>query len=77
MRFKLLPGPCSEIVGIPDLIDGLDFSAMRADKAFDANSLRAELDNRDAQAVIPAKTNRLVHIPHDEVVYKWRPLIEN
>lgn len=77
VRFKLLPGQRSEITGVPDLIDGLDFGAMLADKAFDANALREELDNRDAEAVIPAKTNRLIHIPHDEEVYKWRHLIEN
>lgn len=77
VRFKLLPGQRSEILGVPDLIDGLNFSAMLADKAFDANSLREELKNRNAQAIIPAKTNRLVHIPHDEEAYKWRHLIEN
>jgi transposase len=77
VRFKLLPGQRSEILGVPDLIDGLNFGAMLADKAFDANSLREELKNRNAQAIIPAKTNRLVHIPHDEEAYKWRHLIEN
>ena len=77
VRFKLLPGQRSEIVGVPDLIEGLEFDAMLADKAFDANSLREELDARDTQAVIPAKTNRRVHIPHDDETYKWRHLIEN
>ena len=43
VRFKLLPGQRSEIVGVPELIEGLDFDAMLADKAFDANSLRDEL----------------------------------
>jgi transposase len=77
VRFKLLPGQRSEIVGVPELIEGLTFQAMLADKAFDANALREELDLRDAKAVIPAKVNRVVHIPHDEEVYKWRHLIEN
>lgn len=77
VRFKLLPGQRSEIVGVPDLIDSLEFGAMLADKAFDANSLREDLDARQAQAIIPAKTNRRVHIPHDEETYKWRHLIEN
>ena len=77
VRCKLLPGQRSEIVGVPDLIDGLDFQAMLADKAFDANSLRDELNRRDAEAVIPAKNNRIIHIPHDEEAYKWRHLIEN
>ena len=37
----------------------------------------AHLDTRQAQAVIPAKTNRRVHIPHDVETYQWRHLIEN
>ena len=77
MRFKLLPGQRSEIVGVPDLIDGLEFGAMLADNAFDADALREDLDTRQAQAVIPAKTNRRVHIFHDVETYQWRHQIEN
>ena len=77
VRFKLLPGQRSEIVGVAALIDGLTFKAMLADKAFDADALRADLERRAAQAVIPAKRNRRVHIPHDAETYKWRHLIEN
>ena len=77
VRFKLLPGQRSEIVGVPDLIKGLSFDAMLADKAFDADHLRQTLKDRGAEAVIPAKQNRLTHIPHDETAYKWRHLIEN
>ncbi len=75
--FKLLPGQRSEIVSVPDLIDGLTFDALLADKAFDANHLRQTLHERGAVAVIPAKCNRKIHIPHDEAAYKWRHLIEN
>lgn len=77
VRFKLLPGQRSEIVGVPELIDGLTFGALLADKAFDANHLRQTLTKRDAQAVIPARRHRISHIPHDETAYKWRHLIEN
>ena len=77
VRFKLLPGQRSEIVGVHDLIDGLSFEAMLADKAFDADHLRKRLKSQDAEAVIPAKRNRVLHIPHDTEVYKWRHLIEN
>ena len=77
VRFKLLPGQRSEIVGVPDLIDDLTFDALLADKAFDADHLRQTLHERGAEAVIPAKCNRKIHIPHDEEVYKWRHLIEN
>ncbi len=77
VRFKVLPGQRSEIVGVADLIDGLAFDALVGDKAFDADRLRQTLQERGATAVIPAKRNRKIHIPHDQEVYKWRHLIEN
>jgi len=77
VRFKLLPGQRSEIVGVPDLINGLAFDALMGDKAFDADHLRQALAERGAMAVIPSKRNRKVHIPHDEEAYKWRHLVEN
>ena len=77
VRFKLLPGQRSEIVGVADLIDGLTFGALLADRAFDADQLRQNLHDRGATAVIPAKRNRKINIPHDEEAYKWRHLIEN
>lgn len=73
----LLPGQRSEIIGVPDLIDGLTFGALLADKAFDADHLRDALEDRDADAVIPAKRNRRNPAPHDREAYKWRHLIEN
>lgn len=77
VRFCFLPGQRSEIVGVPGLIKGLSFGALLADKAFDADHLRDELHKRNAEAVIPAKRNRIIHIPHDEEMYKWRHLVEN
>ena len=77
VRFKLLPGQRSEIVGVPELIDGLHFGALLADRAFDADHLRQTLKDQGANAVIPAKRNRKIPIPHDEEVYKWRHLVEN
>ena len=77
VRFALLPGQRSEIVGVPALIEGLTFGALLADKAFDADHLRKALEERNADAVIPAKRNRRSPIPHDRDAYKWRHLIEN
>ena len=50
---------------------------MLADKAFDNNWLRAELNRRGAIAVIPPKTNRKDTLECDFEMYKWRHLIEN
>jgi transposase len=76
-RFILLPGQRHDTVGVKPLIAGIDFSALLADKAFDTNAIRAELDARGALAVIPSKANRKPVIPHDVDMYKWRHLIEN
>lgn len=77
VRFKLLPGNRYDTVGVAPLIDGIDFGALLADKAFDANWIIEEIDARGAQVVVsqrPQRTNpRLI----DEVVYQWRHLIEN
>ncbi len=50
---------------------------MIADKAFDNNAVRANLNERGAAAVIPSKADRKIHIPHDTEMYKWRHLVEN
>lgn len=62
--------------GVGPLIKDTSFGALLADKAFDANWLLGELNDRGAQAVIPPKSNRKIQRPYDEEVYKWRHLIE-
>src|SRR5918994_5940780 len=58
VRFVLLPGQRHDSVGVAPLIQDLDFAALLADRAFDMDWLRAELDERGATAVIPPKANR-------------------
>jgi transposase len=52
VRFVLLPGQRYDTVGVAPLLDGIDFDALIADKAFDSNTIIADLDERDAKAVI-------------------------
>ena len=56
--FVLLPGQAHDMKGVEPLIDGVDFGALLADKAFDADWLLEELDARGARAFIPPKSNR-------------------
>lgn len=77
VRFVLLPGQRHDSVGVAPLLTDLDFAALLADKAFDSDVIRAELDSRGAVAVIPPKTNRAATIPYDREMYKWRHLVEN
>lgn len=76
VRFVLLPGQRHDSIGVDPLITDLDFQALIADKAFDSDALRAQLNARGALAVIPSK-GRTHPIPHDAEMYKWRHLIEN
>jgi hypothetical protein len=65
------PGTC-----ITRTISDIDFKALIADKSFDNDAIRAELDERGALAVIPSQARRKPFIPHDTEMYKWRHLIE-
>ncbi len=77
VRFLLLPGQAHDMKGVAPLIRGVSFGALLADKAFDANWLLEELDERGATAVIPPKANRKQQRDYDADIYKWRAMIEN
>ena len=77
VRFVLLPGQHHDLVGVRPLIEGVAFGALLGDKAFDADWLRADLDDRGAAAVIPPKVSRKTIIRFARDMYCWRHLIEN
>jgi len=77
VRFVLMPGQRNDIMGVRPLIEGLAFDALLADKAFDANWLRADIAERGAMAVIPPRRHRKTQIDCDTEMYKWRHLVEN
>ena len=77
VRFVLLPGQRYDTVGVPPLIDGIAFDALIADRAFDSNTIVAELDTRGAKAVIAQHPRRTKPLVLDAEIYKWRHLIEN
>ena len=77
VRFVLQPGQRFDTVGVAPLLDGIDFDALIADKAFDSNTIIADLDERDAKVVISQHPRRASPRPIDQEMYKWRHLIEN
>lgn len=77
VRFQLLPGHRFDTVGVAPLIEGIEFGALLADKAFDSNDIIAELNERGAKIVISQHPRRAIPIPLDAEMYKWRHLIEN
>jgi transposase len=77
VRFVLLPGQRFDTLGVPPLIEGIDFDALIADTAFDSNAIIADLDKRGAKAVISQHSRRIPPLAIDTEMYKWRHLIEN
>jgi transposase len=75
--FSLLPGQAHDLRGTAELLGGLNASHLLADRAFDANWLRAALIEAKIKAVIPPKSNRQSPAEFDQATYKWRHLIEN
>jgi len=72
-----MPGQRFDTVGVAPLIDGVEFGGLIADKAFDANWIIAELDDRGARIVISQHSRRSQPLAIDLEIYKWRHLVEN
>ena len=72
-----MPGHRYDTIGVAPLIKGVEFAALIADKAFDANWIVQEMDKRGAKVVISQRPQRLAPRSLDENMYKWRHLIEN
>jgi len=57
VRFVLLPGQRYDTIGVAPLIKGVEFGGLIAEKAFDANWITAESNERGAKIVISQKVN--------------------
>jgi transposase len=76
LRFILTAGQRHDCLTAKALLKGFKAEAVLADKAYDNNDLRLTIAEMEAEAVIPSTRSRKVPIPHDEVAYKDRNLIE-
>ena len=77
VRFVLLPGNRYDTIGVAPLIHGIRFDALLGDKAYDANWIVEELNQRGAKVVISQHPGRAQKLKIDAEMYKWRHLIEN
>ena len=77
MAFTLGPGNEADISAAPALLDKHPAPhRLRADRGYDANSLRRRLADTQTEAVIPSTRSRKAPIPHDTQAYRDRNLIE-
>ena len=74
--FILTPGQEHEIKTAKALLGNEVSEYLLADKAYDCNHFRDELEKRGTEAVIPSKKNRCVLIEHDPHIYKERNHVE-
>ena len=77
VRFVLLPRQRHNTIGVAPLIDGVAFAMLIADKAFDADRIIKETNERGATIVISQHPNRKAPLAIDKDLYKWRHLVEN
>lgn len=77
VRFVLLPGQRHDMTGVAPLIKDVELDGLIADKAFDANWLIDDLNQRGVKVVISQMPQRRAPLDIDLHIYKWRHLIEN
>ena len=65
-----------DILQAEDLISGISFEHLLADKGFDSDRFRACIAEVGAAAVIPPIPARSQVLPYDKHIYKERNLIE-
>ena len=73
----LTPGQTHDSQPAPDLLEGMKQGAiLLADKAYDSDTIREQLNTINAWANIPARTNRKKTFPFSKWLYRYRNLVE-
>jgi transposase len=70
VRFILTAGQVHDILQAEDLITGLSFHHLLADKGFDSDRFRARIAEAGAEAVIPSIPARSRTLTYDKHIYK-------
>lgn len=76
IRFFVTAGQRSDCIKALDLIGGIKMKALIADKGYDADYMVEAVNNVNAQAVIPPRSQRKAPRIYDIELYKERNLIE-
>lgn len=77
VRFSVSAGTVADCSLALELVDGLDFECLPADRGYDTDAIVGAAASAGAEAVIPPKSNRLVQRPYDKHIYRQRRLVEN
>ena len=78
IAFALTGGEVSDFKGYLPVMnaDGRAPKVLLADKGYDADFIRKDMERRGGFAMIPTKRNRLVQLPVDTAIYALRNMVE-
>ena len=78
IAFGLTGGEVSDYKGYLQIMnaDGPAPKVLLADKGYDADFIRQDMERRDGIAMIPTKRNRLIQLPVDPDIYALRNMVE-
>ena len=74
----LTGGEASDFKGYMPIMaaDGPTPKVLLADKGYDADFIRDDMEKRGGTAIIPTKRNRLIQVPVDAAIYALRNMVE-
>jgi transposase len=78
ITFAITGGEVSDYNGYAPLLSagGPAAKVLLADKGYDADFIRDDMERRDGYATIPTKRNRLLQLPVDSAIYALRNMVE-
>ena len=76
LKFIVTPGQQSDCTQASILLENVSESYVMADKAYDSNDIRIQIERQFCEAVIPPKSNRIETYEYDEFLYQERHVIE-
>ena len=76
LRLLLTGGQREDATQAISLLEGFDFAGVMADRGYDVDNILDFIAQNEAEAVIPAKKNRIVQRETDLHTYKDRHLVE-
>jgi len=76
VRLLLTPGQASESKQAHALLAGIEAGMVIADKGYDADAILDQIEAAGSVAVVPPKSNRIVHREYDKAIYRERNRVE-
>ena len=74
--FKLTGGERADCTQAKSLIEDKEFENLLGDKGYDTHEIIEVVESKEAQTIIPPKSNRIAQREYDKEIYKERNKVE-